>query len=179
MFLLTHKRLFPILLSFHLIKLNKCLQNQSLFNRMLKSWMPILISAHIAIPIHGYRDMMPLLIRQGRTSDLFVSAAIGHFEVFVGLKAKASLKDVPVELLLKILPPATYAVFTLQGQQIVSDWAREIYYDWMPRSGYQKAHNYGFQYYDQRFKSMQALDESELDVYVPIVQKAESRESEQ
>jgi predicted transcriptional regulator YdeE len=36
------------------------------------------------------------------------------------------LEDVPIELLVKILPPAKYAVFTLEGKQITSDWSKMI-----------------------------------------------------
>lgn len=95
------------------------------------------------------------------------TAAKGHFEVFVGLEIER-LEAAPVELLLKILPATQYAVFTLRGQQINSDWPRTIYQEWLPGSGYQAAYPYNFQYYDQRFKGLDRLDESEIDVYVPI-----------
>ena len=90
----------------------------------------------------------------------------GEYEVFVGLEVDR-LEAVPVRLSIKILPSTKYAVFTLAGQQIVADWSKEMG-DWLARSGYQRAYAYGFQYYDERFKSMQQLDESVLDVYVPI-----------
>ena len=38
----------------------------------------------------------------------------------------------------------------------------------MSRSGYQRAYPYGFQRYDERFKGLDQIDESVLDVYVPI-----------
>jgi predicted transcriptional regulator YdeE len=90
----------------------------------------------------------------------------GEFEVFVGLEV-SQLEDVPVELSIKILPPAMYAVFTLVGAQIKSDWPRLIE-DWLSQSGYRRAGDYGFQYYDERFKDMQHIEESMLDVYVPV-----------
>ena len=95
------------------------------------------------------------------------TAATGHFEVFVGVEV-TQLEDVPVELSVKLLPPTTYAVFTLQGKQIVSDWPQRIYSEWMPGSGYQTAHSYMFELYDQRFKGMDHLDESALDAYIPV-----------
>jgi predicted transcriptional regulator YdeE len=95
------------------------------------------------------------------------TAAKGHFEVFVGLEV-TRLENVPFELLVKVLPPTRYAVFTLQGEQIVSDWSRTIYHDWLPRSGYQQAYPYMFQLYDQRFKGLEHLDESILDAYIPV-----------
>ncbi len=93
----------------------------------------------------------------------------GEFEVFTGLEVER-LEDVPVELSVKILPPVTYAVFTLHGQQIASDWEKTIVSEWFSRSGYQSPYNYGFQLYDERFKGVQNIDESILDVYVPVTQ---------
>lgn len=90
----------------------------------------------------------------------------GHYEVFIGLEV-AQLEDVPVELLVKVLPPVRYAVFTLKGQQIISDWDRTIG-QWMSSTGYERAYPYGFQLYDRRFKGLDNIEESELDVYVPL-----------
>lgn len=91
----------------------------------------------------------------------------GNVEVFVGMEVEG-LEDLPVQTLVKILPPTKYAVFTLKGEQITSDWARIIYHEWMPGSGYAEAHRYLFQLYDARFKGLDNVDESELDVYVPV-----------
>ena len=91
----------------------------------------------------------------------------GHIEVFVGMEVE-KLEDVPVELLVKILPSTKYAVFTLKGEQITSDWSKTIYHEWLPQSGYGQVHRYGFQCYDHRFKGLDNIDESELDIYVPI-----------
>ena len=41
-------------------------------------------------------------------------------------------------------------------------------YEWMSRSDYQRAYPYGFQLYDERFNGVQHIDESILDVYVPV-----------
>lgn len=94
------------------------------------------------------------------------TALTGEFEVFVGLEVE-KLEDVPVEMTVKILPPTTYAVFTLEGERITSDWHMMIH-EWMSGSGYQRAYPYGFQLYDERFKGVQHIDESILDVYVPV-----------
>jgi predicted transcriptional regulator YdeE len=95
------------------------------------------------------------------------TATKGHFEIFVGVQV-AQLEDVPVELSVKILPPTQYAVFTLKGKQIVSDWPRVIYHEWLPSSVYQEAHPYMFEFYDQRFKGLNDLEGSAIDVYVPV-----------
>ena len=90
----------------------------------------------------------------------------GEYEVFIGVEAEA-LEDVPVELTVKILPPVVYAVFTLRGEQITSDWQQMIQ-EWMLRSGYESAYSYGFQRYDHRFKGIEQIEESGLDVNIPV-----------
>jgi AraC family transcriptional regulator len=97
------------------------------------------------------------------------TAQTGEFEVFAGLQVEG-LEDVPVELTCKVLPPTTYAVFTLRGEQITSDW-NMLMSEWLSRSGYQRAHPYGFQRYDERFKGMDQIEKSVLDVYVPVEKK--------
>lgn len=91
----------------------------------------------------------------------------GHLEVFVGVEL-GELVALPVEFSVKILPSTSYAVFALKGQQITGDWPMEIYGAWLPQSNYEVAHPYMFQLYDHRFKGMDRLDESELDIYVPL-----------
>lgn len=91
----------------------------------------------------------------------------GEFEVFVGVVI-SQLHDLPVELVVKVLPPVQYAVFTLTGEQISSDWPQMIYQQWMPEAGYSAAYPFNFQYYDHRFKGLDNLTDSVIDVYVPI-----------
>lgn len=96
----------------------------------------------------------------------------GLFEVFVGMELDVKcIKDLPVEFCVKILPETDYAVFTISGEQINSDW-EHILQDWLPTSGFTCPYNYNFQYYDDRFKGVDNLKESALDVYLPV-KKAE------
>ncbi len=90
----------------------------------------------------------------------------GLSEVFVGVKIP-NIDRVPHDLLVKVLPIAQYAVFTLKGKAIVGDWGREID-AWMDENGFREAYGYTFQYYDERFKGLDKVDESALDIYVPI-----------
>jgi predicted transcriptional regulator YdeE len=78
---------------------------------------------------------------------------------------------VPVQLLVKILPPTDYAVFTLQGTQITSDWHRTAYAEWLPAVGYEPRLGYMFERYDERFKGMDRLDESAIEVHIPVRKK--------
>jgi predicted transcriptional regulator YdeE len=129
------------------------------------------------------RFMEYLEENETRTRNLFTSrisyevwtwneeaAAKGNFDVFVGMEVEKA-EAVPYDLLVRILPPCEYAVFTLKGQEITTDWHKPMYEEWLPKSGYEEAYPYQFQYYDQRFKGMDQVDESELDVYVPVIRQ--------
>lgn len=94
----------------------------------------------------------------------------GLFEVFVGLQVER-LESVPVDLGVKILPPTEYAIFTLQGEQIASDWHLEID-QWIAAAGYQVAYPYNFQYYDERFRGLDLIEDSQLDVFMPVKKAA-------
>jgi predicted transcriptional regulator YdeE len=90
----------------------------------------------------------------------------GRFEVFVGMPVER-LEAVPVELIVKVLPATTYAVFHLQGEEILSDWVMHID-RWLVEAGYQRSYSYSVQYYDSRFKGLERVYESALDVYMPV-----------
>ena len=96
----------------------------------------------------------------------------GEYEVFVGLEV-SQLKDLPVELLVKVLPPTSYAVFTLTGEEITSDWHQIIHREWLPGSSYRIAYDYAIERYDERFKGLDKIAESVLEVYIPVA-RAES-----
>lgn len=90
----------------------------------------------------------------------------GIFEVFIGLRID-DLANIPYDLTVKVLPPIKYAVFTLTGKAITSDWEKEIG-TWLDTNDYREAYPYNFQYYDDRFKGLDRIEESTLDIYVPI-----------
>ena len=75
---------------------------------------------------------------------------------------------VPVELVVKALPVVEYAAFTLCGEEIVFDWNQTIYQGWLPGSGYESAYDYLIECYDERFKGLEQIAESTLEVYVPV-----------
>jgi predicted transcriptional regulator YdeE len=118
---------------------------------------------------HG--DRIKRIRDQGAMYELHVyyeeTPRTGEFEVFVGLEVGA-VEDLPLELSVKFLPPTTYAVFTLQGEQITSDWPILILTDWLPEAGYESDFAYHLQRYDERFKGLDRVEESALDVYIPV-----------
>ena len=86
--------------------------------------------------------------------------------IFVGVEVE-KIEDLPLELVAKILPETRYAIFTLKGQEIKSDWSL-IWKKWLPDAGLKTSFDFMIEYYDsQRFKGMDNPD-SELDIYVPI-----------
>lgn len=91
----------------------------------------------------------------------------GYFEIFIGTPI-AKLEAVPLECQVKILPKTKYAVFTLEGQEITSDWENRFLREWLHESDYELSYHYHIQHYDQRFKGMDKIDESMLEVYFPI-----------
>ncbi len=90
----------------------------------------------------------------------------GFFEVFVGFEI-AHIESIPLNLLAKTLPATEYGLFSFAGQAIVADWHLQID-EWIQTAGYQRTHPFSFQYYDHRFKGLDQLDGSILDVYLPV-----------
>ena len=93
--------------------------------------------------------------------------SLGIFEVFAGVLVE-KIEEIPLQCVAKQLPTTTYAVFTLKGQEITSDWQQNIYTKHLPDLGYESSYSYNIQYYDHRFKSLNNIEESELDVYIPV-----------
>jgi len=95
----------------------------------------------------------------------------GDFCIFVGVEVD-HLEEVPLELFGKVLPAGIYAYFTPKGKEITT-WEDDFYKGWLIKSGYQLSAvgNYSFQvqcYEDDRFKGVDNLEESEIDIYIPI-----------
>ena len=98
------------------------------------------------------------------------------FYVMVGVEI-SDLADLPLELCVKVLPAGTYALFTLRGPEITSNWPDAIYQGWLPGSGYKEAYKFTVERYDgERFKGVDDPN-SELDIWVPVRKK--SREPDQ
>lgn len=78
-----------------------------------------------------------------------------------------SFDYLPVEMSLKIIPPAKYAVFTHKGiPSAISETITAAYEKWIPESGYKADRSYDFEFYDDRFKP--DSEDSEIDIYIPI-----------
>ena len=95
------------------------------------------------------------------------AASKGLFETFIGIEIN-DINLAPYDMLVKTLPSSDYAIFTLEGKRIETDWRREIYREWLPGSGYQEAFGFSLQLYDYRFKGFQNIEDSIIDVYIPV-----------
>ncbi len=92
--------------------------------------------------------------------------AKGFFEVFVGC-ALDRVNQPPLELSLKILPAGHYAAIALKGEQIISDWYRDLDAE-LAQKGWQRSSPYFFQVYDQRYRGLERIAESELTAFIPV-----------
>ncbi|MDK2982013.1 MAG: hypothetical protein PWQ55_2360 [Chloroflexota bacterium] len=90
----------------------------------------------------------------------------GLFEVFVGQPVGA-VAGIPLELSCKILPAGSYACVHLQGETIISDWYRDFDKE-LAQHGRQYGLPFFFQIYDQRYKGMDRIAESEIDAFIPV-----------
>jgi predicted transcriptional regulator YdeE len=87
--------------------------------------------------------------------------------ILVGVAVK-KVKDLPLELVAKELPETRYAVFTLKGEEIKSDWPTKVATSWLTQTGMQRSYPYIIEYYDvKRYKGADSKD-AELDIYVPV-----------
>jgi Uncharacterized protein conserved in bacteria len=97
----------------------------------------------------------------------------GRYEVFVGLEVR-SLVSVPVVCSAKILPATEYLVATLRGEDIGGAGIGRLYSEIAPGLGRRPEESYSFELYDERFKGMDRLAESEIDYYVPLLRQGAS-----
>jgi predicted transcriptional regulator YdeE len=93
----------------------------------------------------------------------------GIFHTFVGVEVD-DIDGLPVELEGKCLPAKRYAKVTVRGEEIKtweSEWAEVL-----PEDKYKVAKYDGMEYliqcYDERFKGLDKMGESEMDILVPI-----------
>jgi len=82
-----------------------------------------------------------------------------------------NLDNIPPSMVGKVLPANKYAVFTGKGtRDSLHATFQYAYHEWLPKSKYEIADWYDFEYYDERFKGM-GSPESVIDIYIPISEK--------
>jgi predicted transcriptional regulator YdeE len=90
----------------------------------------------------------------------------GYFEVFVG--EEVSSHALPVELSAKWIPGGEYLKITLTGGEISGDWWKDLDSSILPARGLSRRGAHLIEAYDGRFKGMDRIGESELDIYLPV-----------
>lgn len=93
------------------------------------------------------------------------TAAKGYFEVFVGEEVNTA--QLPVGLCAKFIPASDYLKITLYGNEITGDWWQNLDAELMPE-GMKKSSSYMIQAYDERFRGMDNIGNSVLDVFIPV-----------
>ena len=91
----------------------------------------------------------------------------GLFEVFVGHAIAELNRQIPLELSLKVIPAGQYARVDLKGETIISDWYVDLDRDLAGRN-WQRGGSFFFQVYDDRYKGLDRIAESELTAYIPV-----------
>lgn len=93
----------------------------------------------------------------------------GEWSYIAGVEVN-NIDSIPPGMVGRVIPAATYAVFTHTGPlTTLHNTFENIHQIWLPDSGYEKAADYDFEYYDERFKHM--AEDSELDIWVPVKSK--------
>ncbi len=94
------------------------------------------------------------------------TAGKGYFEVFVGEEVNSA--QLPVALCSKFIPESDYMKLTLFGNEITGDWWQKLDSEIIPAKGVGRNSPYIIQAYDERFKGMDDIGNSILDVYIPV-----------
>lgn len=90
----------------------------------------------------------------------------GYFEVFVGEEVNTA--QLPVALSTKFIPASDYLKITLYGKEVTGDWWLKLDTEIIPASGLKRKSAYLIEAYDERFKGMDKIEDSILDVYIPV-----------
>jgi predicted transcriptional regulator YdeE len=115
--------------------------------------------------------LVPYIIQSDYYYELHIetyeTAKTGEYEVFVGCEVNQPV-DLWPQISFKHLQPSTYACFTLKGKEITGDWSTLIFEGWLKQSEYESAFPVVIERYDSRYLGVEQVEQSELDVLVPI-----------
>ncbi len=90
----------------------------------------------------------------------------GYFEVFVG--EEVTTEKLPITLSSKFIDSSDYLKITLTGKEIISDWWLKLDTEIIPSRNLRRNYGYIIQAYDERFKGMASIEDSELDAFIPV-----------
>lgn len=94
----------------------------------------------------------------------------GDYEVFVGYPSASNACAVaPVEFLAKTIPGGAVALFTIGGGEIADMACFAQAEQWVEHCGRERRGRWIFNRYDERFRGMDRLDESTIELGFPLV----------
>ena len=92
----------------------------------------------------------------------------GVFSYVAGVEVD-SINDIPEGMVVRVVPPEKYAVFTHKGRTCkMPGFINRIYDEWLPEFGYEPTMTLEIVLLDERFTG--SNPSSELDIYIPIRQ---------
>ncbi|MBI9012593.1 MAG: GyrI-like domain-containing protein [Clostridiales bacterium] len=97
----------------------------------------------------------------------------GEYGIMVGVEV-SSLNQQPVHLVSKVIPKRKYMVLILSGQEIVSD--QQVFIDEILKENTEVSvdTSFFFEKYDKRFKGMHRIEESLVEIFIPLNHKDSS-----
>ncbi len=92
----------------------------------------------------------------------------GHYEIFTGVLINELPEDA-LHFLIKKIKAQVYVKASLCGEEIFSDYYPELEKVCIDRFGMSLSKKFMIQTYDERFKGMDKINESEMDIFVPLI----------
>nr|WP_245368497.1 GyrI-like domain-containing protein [Paenibacillus silagei] len=146
-----------------------CLDNLHLVGMSI----PGVNSDEVGMLWRSFRQRVFEITRKPDTEDLFyavIELTGEQWEVTYTACVEAASEEstVPLGMAAKLLPAATYAVFTHKGTLArLNDTFQYIYETWLPQSGSVRTNAPEFARYDQRYLGP-TNEDSVLDIYIPV-----------
>lgn len=130
-----------------------------LWHRFYKSFMPVREKFQPYLINNAYYEMH--IMNQDYKEK-------GHYEIFVGIQIN-DLPEDTLHYLVKKIKAQAFVKVCLSGEEILSDYYPELERQCVDLFGMKLSQEFMIQTYDERFKGMDKINESEMDVFVPLI----------
>lgn len=117
----------------------------------------------------GAADRIPNRVRPGHRYGMSTRRN-GAYYSFLSGEEVSSLDAIPEDMTGELIPPGTYAVFTVKGGPLpykVIETYQYIYNTWLPESDYQWVNRPSYNYYE----NATGRSDSVIKIYVPVEKK--------
>lgn len=115
-------------------------------------------------------ETLPNLLQTGRSFGVeFYPSEYSSSGMWFYMAAHevSELSEIPLDMVAKVIPASTYAVFTHTGPiERLPETYQHGYRSWLPASPYEPAAWFDLELYDDRFKP--EVPDSEIDVCIPV-----------